>query len=139
MVGSVFRALGRVYGGAAYSVGSMFIHGAGQMVKGLGILERQTMSKTLHSGNLVPYKLRKGLGGKAFLGLTAVGAGVGIFNAGSVDPEKALDKNSGLPYSDIPGTVGRYISPTAESMANKKGIDDLGATGDLVFALNNRR
>jgi hypothetical protein len=89
--------------------------------------------------------MAKGLGATAFTGFAAYGLAEGIMQAGGVDGQQAI-QNPNMPRVNIPGAMDRFTSPNAEALRQERlaqiraaqgAVDDLGASGDLVFALHN--
>lgn len=139
----VFEALGKMYNRLGNiekgALGATTIYGAsaGNMLRSIGnaAFTRTTWKEAAERGSVLPYKLKKGLGATAFLGMSAVGLTQGVVGAESVHTNEVLSNDS-TPYSSVPGTISRFNSPYKKP---EQPIDDMGATGDIVLALNKNR
>lgn len=87
-----------------------------------------------------------GIGGRVVKPGVAWGIGVGAFALGAANGAESFDYNMGLKtltngimdtqgVSLTPGSIGASYTP----IHSKKGLRDLGVTGDLGFALHNQR
>lgn len=101
--------------------------------KPLKEIGKEYVSETLARGDLVPFKMRKGTGKLVFGGVVAYSLISGAVK--EKDPLIGMtpEELEGLDRAQIPNTISEIMSP------RKSGVDDMGADGDLVFAMHNRR
>jgi len=113
-------AIGSTYG--AYKLGtSIFKYDKSLVTKGGGT-------------QLIPIKMKKGLGMATFGAMTAYGVGKGYADSGA----KTYDELKGDVQNEVADS--RLARTTGlDNMMQSKPIDNMGATGDLVFGLHNRR
>lgn len=139
------------FGGAAYygahkaaaEVGTAVVHDGYKLGKAVfrqtlvdGNIEDASMKDiakgylhNLSEGQIVPVKLKKGLGAAAFLGL----AGAGVVNGAGDGMNQHHYTDPDVAQAEIPNVIDRMMSPPP------RPVDNMGAHGDLVMALNKLR